>query len=212
MLTDARCGSAGQGRPQSLTKRFERLPGAALIEELRIERGARGDYQQLASFHYKSGRPSAVTAVYRMVHRAPTVVGRDATRASQSETPILRDLHAVHSRATHDEILVQPSVVELEVELQDLSTTSVHQQVDSSANTTEPDACIGRHVGLPTALVGTVEEVVGGRKLALPDQLRRSGSLHAQRNLMTRLRLEPETVAIEDRSHVPDRCREPDLI
>lgn len=84
MLTDARCGSAGQGRPQSLTKRFERLPGAALIEELRIERGARGDYQQLASFHYKSGRPGAVTAVYRMVHRAPTVVGRFVGRSDET--------------------------------------------------------------------------------------------------------------------------------
>jgi len=84
MLTDAPCGDARQDNPQSLTKRFERLPAAALIDELRIERGASGDYQQLASFHYKSGRPGAVTAVYRMVHRAPTVVGRFVGRPDET--------------------------------------------------------------------------------------------------------------------------------
>ncbi len=84
MLTDAVCGSARQDRPQSLTERFERLPGAALIDELRIERGASDDYQQLASFHYKSGRPGAVTALYRMVHRAPTVVGRFVGRTDET--------------------------------------------------------------------------------------------------------------------------------
>ena len=84
MLSHAPCGSASEDRPQSLTERFERLPGAALIDELRIERGASGDYQQLASFHYKSGRPGAVTAVYRMVHRAPTVVGRFVGRSDET--------------------------------------------------------------------------------------------------------------------------------
>ncbi len=84
MLTDARCGYARQDKARSLTERFERLPAAALIDELRIERGASGDYQQLASFHYKSGRPSAVTAVYRMVHRAPTVVGRFVGRSDET--------------------------------------------------------------------------------------------------------------------------------
>ncbi len=84
MLTNAPCRSAREDGPQSLTERFERLPGAALIDELRIERGASGDYQQLASFHYKSGRPGAVTAVYRMVHRAPTVVGRFVGRPDET--------------------------------------------------------------------------------------------------------------------------------
>ncbi len=84
MLTQAPCRSARQDRPLSLTERFERLPGAALIDELRIERGGRGDYQQLASFHYKSGQPGAVTAVYRMVHRAPTVVGRFVGRTDET--------------------------------------------------------------------------------------------------------------------------------
>ncbi len=76
MLTQSPWRSARADGPQSLTERFERLPAAALIDELCIERGGRNDYQQLASFHYKSGRPGAVTAVYRMVHRAPTVVSR----------------------------------------------------------------------------------------------------------------------------------------
>ena len=84
MLSHAPCGSASEDRPQSLTERFERLPGAALIDELPIERGGSGDYQQLASFHYKSGRPGAVTAVYRMVHRAPTVVGRFVGRSDET--------------------------------------------------------------------------------------------------------------------------------
>ena len=35
MLTDAPGGYARQDKPQSLTKRFERLPAAALIDELR---------------------------------------------------------------------------------------------------------------------------------------------------------------------------------
>ena len=84
MLTQVPCRSARQDKPQSLTERFERLPGAALIDELGIERGASGDYQQLASFHYKSGRPGAVTAVYRIVHRAPTVVGRFVGRSDET--------------------------------------------------------------------------------------------------------------------------------
>ena len=84
MLSKAPCRCASEDAPQSLTERFERLPGAALIDELRIERGGRGDYQPLASFHYKSGRPGAVTAVYRMVHRAPTVASRFVGRPDET--------------------------------------------------------------------------------------------------------------------------------
>ena len=84
MLTNAPSDAAVADRPQELAERFDRLPGPSLIDELRIERGDASDYQQLASFHYKSGRPGAVTAVYRMVHRAPTVVGRFFGRTDQT--------------------------------------------------------------------------------------------------------------------------------
>ena len=53
MLTQALCRSARADGPSSLTERFDRLPGAAMIDELCIESGGRNDYQQLASFHYK---------------------------------------------------------------------------------------------------------------------------------------------------------------
>ncbi len=43
MLSEAPCRSAREDKPQSLAQRFERLPGAALIDELRIEPGGYGD-------------------------------------------------------------------------------------------------------------------------------------------------------------------------
>ncbi len=108
MVSEAPCRSAREDRPQSLTDRFERLPGAALIDELCIERGGSGDYQQLASFHYKSGRPGAVTAVYRIVHRAPTVVGRFVGRSDETTIVgvLIRSLPSLgcqlRDRATND--------------------------------------------------------------------------------------------------------------
>ncbi len=84
MLTNAPSDAANADRPPTLAERFDRLPGASLIDELQIEHGDNGDYQQLASFHYKSGRPGAVTAVYRMVRRAPTVAGRFVGRPDQT--------------------------------------------------------------------------------------------------------------------------------
>ena len=76
MLTNAPSDAVNADRPPTLAERFDCLPGPELIDKLRIERGDHRDYQQLASFHYRSGRPGAVSAVYRIVHRAPTVVGR----------------------------------------------------------------------------------------------------------------------------------------
>lgn len=56
-----------------------------MMRDVRIERGSMDDYNCLARFHYKSGRPSPAKAVFRVVHAAPTVVGqylqrREATR------------------------------------------------------------------------------------------------------------------------------------
>ncbi len=137
MLTQAPCRSARQDGPQSLTERFERLPGAALIDELRIERGGRGDYQQLASFHYKSGRPGAVTAVYRMVHRAPTVVGRFVGRPDETTIVgvLIRSLPSLgcqlRDRATSDRyrgmgVLVAAAMVNREVRT--ISRVVIHPQ------------------------------------------------------------------------------------
>ena len=84
MLSNAPSSAANVDPPQTLGERFDRLPGASLIDELQIEPGDNGDYQQLASFHYKAGRPGAVTAVYRMVHRASTVASRFFGRTNET--------------------------------------------------------------------------------------------------------------------------------
>jgi GNAT superfamily N-acetyltransferase len=47
-----------------------------LLAELALETGSMRDYERLAAFHYKGARPGAPTAVYRLIHRAPSVVGR----------------------------------------------------------------------------------------------------------------------------------------
>ena len=84
MLRNAPSDAAEAGRFQTLADRFDRLPGAALIDELQIERGDNSDYHQLASFHYRAGRPGDMSTVYRMVHRAPTVVGRFVGRSDET--------------------------------------------------------------------------------------------------------------------------------
>jgi len=84
MLRNAPSDAAEAGRFQTLAERFDRLPGAALIDELQIERGDNSDYHQLASFHYRAGRPGDMSTVYRMVHRAPTVVGRFVGRSDET--------------------------------------------------------------------------------------------------------------------------------
>ncbi len=67
--------------------RMATLPTAGPEEELRIETGKIADYRRLAVFHYKSARCGAVTTVYRLVHNAPTVVGRYLRR--QDETAVI---------------------------------------------------------------------------------------------------------------------------
>lgn len=58
---------------------------ACAVDELQIENGSWDDYKSLASFHYRRARPGAITAIIRMTHRAPTVVGRYLQRPDQTQ-------------------------------------------------------------------------------------------------------------------------------
>lgn len=98
----------------ALNMRFRALPGGgeaqfSPADELRLEGGTLRDYHALSEFHYKGSNPGAVTAVYRLVHRAPTVVGRYISRAHDTAIAgvLLRSLphlgcqlrdHATHYR------------------------------------------------------------------------------------------------------------------
>lgn len=71
----------------TLRKRFESLGHhTAPADDLRLETGTLRDYHALSEFHYKGSNPGAVTAVYRYVHHAPTVVGRYISRKDESTT------------------------------------------------------------------------------------------------------------------------------
>lgn len=59
-----------------LQQRLMNPAGHDVADALCFERGNLCDYKQLSRFHYKGGPPGAVTTVYRVVHTAPTVVGR----------------------------------------------------------------------------------------------------------------------------------------
>lgn len=71
----AACGCA-MASQNPLRARFNSFDAHSIVDQLRIERGEFADYKRLSRFHYKAGRPGAVTSVVRMVHAAPTVVGR----------------------------------------------------------------------------------------------------------------------------------------
>ena len=64
--------------------RFKNLQGPSVVDELCLKAGTMDDYKRLASFHYKSGRPGAVTSVYILVHRAPSIAGRFLHRPDQT--------------------------------------------------------------------------------------------------------------------------------
>lgn len=49
-----------------------------------LESGVMDDYRALAMFHYRQGEPRAVRTVYRIVHHAPTVVGRYLGRRNET--------------------------------------------------------------------------------------------------------------------------------
>ena len=72
--------------PAGLRARFASLPGDSIADALRIERGSMDDYRPLAAFHYQGGRPGAVTCVFRLVHDAPSVIGRYVQRRSEHQT------------------------------------------------------------------------------------------------------------------------------
>ena len=68
-----------------LHTRFHSLRREQFIDGLRIEVGTMEDYKSLARFHYRGGHPGAVTAVFRIVHRTTTVVGRFLGRDGESQ-------------------------------------------------------------------------------------------------------------------------------
>src|SRR5436190_13707386 len=70
---------------RALLARFESLPASWFADELEISRGTIHDYRALSHFHYRSGRPGAVTNVWRMIRRAPTVVGRFLGRDDETQ-------------------------------------------------------------------------------------------------------------------------------
>lgn len=70
----------------TLTDRFAALPGrASPADDLQLERGTLRDYHGLSAFHYKGSSPGATTAVYRLVHRTPSVVGRYISRKDETQ-------------------------------------------------------------------------------------------------------------------------------
>ena len=68
----------------SIITRFKNIPAQSVADELRLETGTMEDYKRLACFHYKSGRPNAVTTIYRLIHRAPGIAGRFLQRQNQT--------------------------------------------------------------------------------------------------------------------------------
>jgi GNAT superfamily N-acetyltransferase len=69
----------------NVLSRFAAKPGEGPADRLVVEAGDVRDYHALAAFHYRGQHPGAVTDVQRMVHRAPTVVGRYLQRADETQ-------------------------------------------------------------------------------------------------------------------------------
>jgi GNAT superfamily N-acetyltransferase len=63
---------------RSVRERFASLPAPPFENDLTIERGTLADHRRLAPFHYRSAHPGAVTSVFRMVHRVPSIADRFA--------------------------------------------------------------------------------------------------------------------------------------
>ncbi len=83
-------------RPQS---RVDDTPDRIGIEDGSIE-----DYDRLARFHYRAGRPATVDRVFRAVHRAPTIVGRYIQRREETQViAILVRSYPILSCAPRDE-------------------------------------------------------------------------------------------------------------
>jgi len=84
----------------TLLYRFRALPAPRLTDQLHLEPGSLTDYHHLAPFHYRSAVPGAVTAVFRLVHHAPTIAGRYLHRRDETTTVgvLLRSLPALSCR------------------------------------------------------------------------------------------------------------------
>lgn len=93
--------------PKHLAARLQSLDHDALWQIVRIELGSKDDYRALARFHYKGRLPGVITAAYRAVHDAPTVVGRFLARRNERTVigVLLRSLPhlgcALRDHATH---------------------------------------------------------------------------------------------------------------
>jgi GNAT superfamily N-acetyltransferase len=59
--------------------------GSSSITHAAIEPGTLADYRALSDFHYRSHRVGAASSVLRLVHRAPSVVGRHFARRDDTQ-------------------------------------------------------------------------------------------------------------------------------
>lgn len=71
----------------TLRERFAAMGASVqgIADDLHIETGTIADYHALSAFHYRAAHPGAATSVFRMMHRAPTVVGRYLGRGDASQ-------------------------------------------------------------------------------------------------------------------------------
>jgi GNAT superfamily N-acetyltransferase len=107
------------------------------LADVTIEPGDRRDYEALAAFHYRAAPPRIPTAVYCMVRRAPTVVGRFLNRPNETQTigvlvramPVLacalRD-HALRARYRHLHRLAAADMINREIRT--ISRVVIHPQ------------------------------------------------------------------------------------
>lgn len=68
----------------SLAERFRSLPAGSPADAVVLGEGTVSDYRRLSAFHYRGRNPGAVTKVFRLVHHAPTVVGRFLHRSDET--------------------------------------------------------------------------------------------------------------------------------
>lgn len=57
----------------------------SIIDTIQLEPGTLRDYHALARFHYRGPRPATVSGVFRLVYRAPSVVGRYLGRRDETQ-------------------------------------------------------------------------------------------------------------------------------
>lgn len=69
---------------EGVVARFRAARSSSITDELILEPGSLRDYHELAMYHYKTATPGAAKTVYRLVRRAPTVVGRYTHRPDET--------------------------------------------------------------------------------------------------------------------------------